>query len=233
MVFIIHNGRFTLKFKIDKTKLKQRLLFVGLILFFGYVSTAFSADLNDINATQDELTKFNEKYLKDKLHTESNNSIAKTIKMSDIAKQKNDANITFQKLDTNQSREVFKLKESKEAKNIDTIVGDKAFIDKVKDNKKYILENYKIGGQKMEATPELDKKLATEVTTSTNGNEKIFIVISSSMPDEQIREYFKAVEGKDNIKFILRGLVGDLQKFDPTRKYLERLLKKNPNDKYS
>lgn len=234
MVFIIQNGRFTLKFNLDKTKLKQRLFLIGLILFFGYISVAFSADLNDINATQNELTKFNEKYLKDKLHTDGTNTdVAKIVKMSDIAKQKSDVNVTMQKIDTSQNREIFKQKDSKEASTIDSLVGDKAFIDKVKDNKKFILENYKIGEHKMEVSPETQKEITTAVSTTNNGKEKIFIVISSSMPKEQIREYFKAVEGKENITFILRGLVGDLKKFDPTRQYLESIIKKYPNDKDS
>lgn len=234
MVFIIQNGRLTLKFNLDKTKLKQRLFLIGLILFFGYISVAYSADLSDINATQNELTKFNEKYIKGKLHIdEANRDVAKIIKLSDIAKQNNDANITMQKIDTNQSREIFRPKESKEATRIDSLVSDKAFINQVKDNKKFILENYKIGEHKMEVSPETQKELTTAVSTTTNGKEKIFIVISSSMPNEQIREYFKAVEGKENITFILRGLVGDLKKFDPTRQYLESIIKKYPADKDS
>lgn len=220
--------------KINKEKLRFRLIMLGLMLLFGWISVAYSADLKeDDNKTQDELTKYNEKYLKGKLHSESQKDIANMVKLSDLAKQKQDINVTMQKIDTNQSKEIYSIKESKEAQSITTLVNDREFLNKVKDNKKFILENYKIGGEKMEVSENLNKTLGQEVNTKGQGKEKIFIVISSSMPSEQIREYFRAVDGKENISFVLRGLVGGVSKFEPTRQYLENLIKKNPSDKES
>lgn len=63
-----------------------------------------------------------------------------------------------------------------------------------------------------------------------DGKETLFIIISSSMPEADIREYFKRLEGKGGVIFILRGLVGSEKRFGPTKEYLEKIVKKHPTD---
>lgn len=209
--------------------LKKRAFVILLIILFGWVSYAYSNDKTDTNVTQEEMAKFNDKYLKGKLTPSQDGKVSELIKLSDIAKQKNDANITMQSIETNLTKSIsIDSQNSTEAQQIDALVKSKPFADKLKDNKKYILDNYDIGGNKMSEV--MNSKVAKETMKANDSNEKIFIVISSSMPDSEVREYFKIAENKENVSFILRGLIGGVQKFEPTRKYLEKIIKKYPLD---
>lgn len=62
-------------------------------------------------------------------------------------------------------------------------------------------------------------------------NEKIFIIISSSMPKETIINYFKTLEKVNtDVTFILQGLIGnDISKLNPTLEYIRDLLVKDKN----
>ncbi|AWI34155.1 TrbC family F-type conjugative pilus assembly protein [Helicobacter apodemus] len=64
-----------------------------------------------------------------------------------------------------------------------------------------------------------------------SSDEKIFIVISSSMPKETIINYFKTLEKVNtDVTFILQGLVGnDISKLNPTLEYIRDLLVKDKN----
>lgn len=217
-----------------KRKLINALWFIALIIFFGYISKSYAGiDLGDANATQDELTQFNEKYLKNKIQpdTKAQAEIANTVKISDIAKMK-DINETMKNIEQSSFGQNLKSEQkSEQAKKIEELTKSSDFRNTVKENKKYILENYDIGGKKMTETKET--KAFKEETAKSETREKLFIVISSSMPDAQVREYFKQVEGKEGVTFVLRGLVGEPTKFGPTKEYLEKIVKKHPSDKES
>lgn len=215
------------------TKIGQKIIFYLMVICIGYVTVAYSADFS---ASEEELTKFNEKYLKGKLTPTQDPKIAEMIKTSDIAKQRKDLNITMQEIEANATIKTSydaNSSASKSASDINNLVREKSFNKTLNDHKKFILDNYEIEGKKMEVSPETHAKLMQDLNQTVNGAEMLFIVISSSMPDSDIREYFKAVEGKSNIRFVLRGMIGGVQKFEPTRKYIEKLVKKNPNDKDS
>lgn len=64
-----------------------------------------------------------------------------------------------------------------------------------------------------------------------SSDEKIFIVISSSIPKETIINYFKTLEKVNtDVTFILQGLVGnDILKLNPTLEYIRDLLVKDKN----
>jgi len=63
-----------------------------------------------------------------------------------------------------------------------------------------------------------------------NPNEKIFIVISSSLKKETIRNYFKMLENVNtDVTFILRGVIGSPKKIMPTIDYINGLLVKDPS----
>lgn len=218
----------------QEKKITNILWFIALIIFFGYISYAYAGtDLGDANATQDELTRFNEKYLKNKIQTDGKmqENVTKDMKISDISQFK-DINNTVKSIEESSfGQNLSKEHKSEQAKKIEEIAQSSNFRNTVKENKKYILENYDIGGVKMSDTKETQEFIKSQ--KNEYEREKIFIVISSSMPDAQIKEYFKQVEGKENITFILRGLIGSPTKFGPTKDYLERIVKKFPSDKNS
>lgn len=57
--------------------------------------------------------------------------------------------------------------------------------------------------------------------------EKIFIVLSSSMPDHAIKEYFKRLDGIEGVDFVFRGILhNDLKSFRPMMEYIQFILKK-------
>lgn len=207
-----------------KTFIKTTFLLIGL------ASVIFAVE-SDVNATQDEMTKFNEKYLKGKLTSDMNDSAARMIKISDIAKQKSDINLTVHQMDSNFSKIIEQNRKSPEANSIANITKSNSFKESIKENKKLILDNYSIEGKKLSET--IDKSTQTSINNynADNNSEHIFIVISTTMPDSEIKSYFSAVEGKQGITFVLRGLVGGLKKFEPTRSYIEKLIKKHPDVK--
>lgn len=60
-------------------------------------------------------------------------------------------------------------------------------------------------------------------------DERIYIFISSSMPEQTIRNYIKdASEIGDNVYLILRGAIGGIKQLTPTAIWANNLLKKNP-----
>ena len=131
-----------------KRKLINALWFIALIIFFGYISKSYAeTDLGDANATQDELTQFNEKYLKNKIQpdTKTQAEIANTVKISDIAKMK-DINETMKNIEQSSFGQNLKSEQkSGQAKKIEEPTKSSNFRNTVKENKKYILENYDIG----------------------------------------------------------------------------------------
>jgi len=152
------------------------------------------------------------------------------VKISDIAKYK-DVNDTMKTIENSAFGKSMKnVKPSEQAKSIDEIVKSKNFRESIKENKKFILDNYEIAGKKAKDVVNTQLQNTVEVQSQPSSNEQFYIVISSSMPKEQIREYFKAVEGKQHVTFVLRGLIGDPTKFIPTKNYLESLVKKYPLD---
>jgi type-F conjugative transfer system pilin assembly protein TrbC len=209
----------------------QRVWLIALILFFAYISFAKAqVDLGDANATQEELTLFNEKYLKHKLQNDSHvkSTSTTTLKISDIATFK-DVNKSIKQIeDSSLAQSLNQPYNSEHAKRIEEYSHSTAFRQAVKDNKKYLLENYTIGGKLMEQTPQT--KAFIQESATHDGKETLFIIISSSMPEADIREYFKRLEGKEGVIFILRGLVGSEKRFGPTKEYLEKIVKKHPTD---
>ena len=204
---------------------------IALSLCLGCIShMSANTDFGDANVTQEELTHFNEKYLKHKIQpdTQRQSNTAKTIKISDITTLK-DVNKTMRAIEYSAfGQSLTQMYQSEHASNIEALSKDQHFRDAIKENKRFILENYEIAGKKMDSTH--DTREFIEHTNRPNSREKLFIVISSSMPDTLLRDYFKQLEGKENVTFVLRGLVGSATSFKPTKEYLERIVKKYPLD---
>ena len=204
---------------------------IALSLWLGCIShMSANTDFGDANVTQEELTHFNEKYLKHKIQpdTQRQSNTAKTIKISDITTLK-DVNSTMRAIEYSAfGQSLVQTYQSEHALKIEALSKDQHFRDAIKENKRFILENYEIAGKKMDSTH--DTREFIEHTNRPNSREKLFIDISSSISDALLRDYFKQLEGKDNVTFVLRGLVGSDTSFKPTKEYLERIVKKYPLD---
>lgn len=60
-------------------------------------------------------------------------------------------------------------------------------------------------------------------------NERLYIFVSSSMPDVTIRNYVKqASKIGSNIYFVMRGPIGGIKQITPTAEWLTSIMKKNP-----
>jgi len=126
-----------------------------------------------------------------------------------------------------------------QAKEVSDFVRTDKFQKGVAENEKYILYDKSIDwskytGKYNNQTKEIMEQL--ETTNSPllsknkflNPNEKIFIVISSSLEKETIRNYFKMLENVNtDVTFILRGVIGTPKKIMPTIEYINGLLVKD------
>lgn len=114
---------------------------------------------------------------------------------------------------------------------------------KIVDNQNYILYDKSMNfneylGEYSQNTKDMINQMENSkhlISTNKylNPNEKIFIIISSSMDKSSIQNYFKLLENvKTDITFVLRGLVGnDARYINPTFSYLQDLFVKDPNNK--
>jgi type-F conjugative transfer system pilin assembly protein TrbC len=67
-----------------------------------------------------------------------------------------------------------------------------------------------------------------------NKDEKIFVVISSSIPKQTIKNYFEAVQPVNtDVTFVLRGVIDSIHHIQPTLKWLNSIVIKNPDSNVS
>lgn len=188
---------------------------------------------------------FAKKYLS--ISKDMNKSIAKSVnkkKYKDFADQ--NANVSkMDKYDFN-STEIKAIGNRDYTKNKDAVdisknVYSEKFDKKLEAQKEYILKNVQVQNQKMVRPSQISPKLKHPygtykgVDVESNFNKKsgftndkhLFVVISSSMPKKQIKEYFKRADGNNDITFVLRGMIGGIKKIMPTRSYILDLVKKD------
>lgn len=199
--------------------------------------------LNAQELTNKEL--FEQKYLQNKADMRSSISIeelyksSKDFNLSSVDKQmkisSKDFNDSYGNIEYFQSEKAENL-----AKDINKESRSKEFKELVNKNTEYILSDKgfdfsKYAGQYSQRTQAMINELAQNKhllnsNEFLNPNEKIFIIISSSLKDETIKNYFKDFENVQNdINFVLRGLVGnDLRYMKPTQEYMRNLMIKNP-----
>ncbi|WP_267523627.1 TrbC family F-type conjugative pilus assembly protein [Campylobacter sp. MG1] len=135
-------------------------------------------------------------------------------KLSDINLRPNyDKDITKQDKD---------LKEIKN--NLQTIINNKQYSDNFNNAKNYILYDT---DYKNTDTFKIYKKIQEQGLL--DNNEKIFIVISSSLSKETIQNYLNIAKLSPNdFDFVLQGVIGnDLSKLKPTLNYLKELNQDN------
>lgn len=183
----------------------------------------FAYDQNDINASRE----YHEKYLKGKITQEVKSDVARNIQLSDFQTYKEFDISTI--VDSNDTgfKEIIDKTVTDEATDIKNWISSKAYENQFNEHINYILKDQSIGGYTMQ-----EEKLEKEHSVKLNNksSEHIYIVISSSMPINQIQEFFRQVEGKEHITFVLRGLVGKgIKHFEPTLKYMNKLLTKDPH----
>lgn len=125
----------------------------------------------------------------------------------------------------------------KHAKEIKEYSDSKDFKDLVEQNENHLLYDKEIDWGKYVATPQTEQQMQSTQPKNLNQflsqNDKIFIVISESMPKETILNYFRTLENVNtDVTFILRGVVGnDISKITPTFNYVRDLLIKDKNGK--
>jgi len=123
----------------------------------------------------------------------------------------------------------------------------KAFQREVLEKEEYILYDEKINwqqhlGKYKKSSNKIIKNLkekgtiSSETTTNQylNSDEKIYIIISSSMPNHIIKNYFEMLQNVNtDVTFVLRGTIGGIKKIMPTLNWIKDLLKKeNGNYEY-
>lgn len=215
---------------------KQTLMFILLY------STLFAVDNN---ITKEQI--FNNKYLQDKAQMQNK------IPVDELYKNTKDFNLSSIRQDTNLTKDDIKKRydikfnqsaeANQNAREISNMRRSNAFEKKIIDNQNYILYDKSMNfdeylGEYSQNTKDMINQLENSkhlISTNKylNPNEKIFIIISSSMDKSSIQNYFKLLENvKTDITFILRGLVGnDARYINPTFSYLQDLLIKDPNNK--
>ena len=59
---------------------------------------------------------------------------------------------------------------------------------------------------------------------------RLVVAVSSSMPEQMVREYARQLDGVPEAIIVLRGFVGGARTTKPTVEWIERALRKNPAD---
>ncbi|HEH5157354.1 TPA: hypothetical protein SG801_001672 [Campylobacter coli] len=199
----------------------------------------------DSNITKEQI--FRNKYLQDKSQMQNKISVDELHRNTrdfNLSSVRQDMNLTKNEIESkyeikfNQSMEA-----NQSAKEISNMRRSEAFQKKIVDNQNYILYDKSMNfdeylGEYSQNTKDMisqmeNSKHLISSNKYLNPNEKIFIVISSSMDKSSIQNYFKLLENVNtDITFVLRGLVGnDARYINPTFSYLQDLLIKDPNNK--
>lgn len=199
----------------------------------------------DSNITKEQI--FRNKYLQDKSQMQNK------ISVDELHRNTRDFNLSSVRQDMNLTRDEIEnkyeikfnqsMEANQSAKEISNMRRSEAFEKKIVDNQNYILYDKSMNfdeylGEYSQNTKDMisqmeNSKHLISSNKYLNPNEKIFIVISSSMDKSSIQNYFKLLENVNtDITFVLRGLVGnDARYINPTFSYLQDLLIKDPNNK--
>ena len=219
-------------------------MYIKTIVLCSFLALTTQAN-EDINKTK----IFNDKYLDShRLNTykNSNNKDNLDYKISNIK------NMTTISKDTNRTvAQMIKTQLDKSTMKSDaTIISEhknsKSFQKKVLENEEYILYDEKINWQQHlgkhknrsnKIIRDLKEKGSVSSSVSSNKylnqNEKIYIVISSSIPNHIIKNYFEMLQNvNSDVTFVLRGTIGGIKKMMPTLNWIKELLKKQDNSHY-
>ena len=182
--------------------------------------------------------RYKDKYLKEIPNISSQISVedlhknAKDLNLSQIGKDiesvRDEVNATFNKPKDFQN--------DKTAQDIAKFAQSKEFKQEVKKAEDYILDDkgfdfgkYAYSEQTMSMIRELEKNKHLIKNEYLEADERIFIIISSSMKDETIKNYFSDLQNvTSDITYVLRGVVGnDISKFKPTQDFIVKSMSKS------
>lgn len=128
-----------------------------------------------------------------------------------------------------------------DAQAITTYAHSGAFLKRVGENVEYLLEDKQLDwGKHVERyQPTMEryvKQLKNEGSPYYSKNrfldadERLIVVISSSMPKETIHQYFEDLAPVNtDVLFVMRGTIGGMSKIMPTMRYIRTLLVKDPD----
>jgi len=204
----------------------RKLLSILLLIFFGSLNYCFANYINKdfarkylSNVKQYE-RDINDSHLIDRLQKTTSSYKLKT---------------HLDKNETKRYSKDFSIVKSRtantQAKEVDAYLKSDKFTQNINGMKEYILSDK---GFNYEAYLGKYKKLADEVIkgeVSQNNfltdKQKIYVVISSSMPKGTIQNYFKTIQPvRTDIIFVTRGFIGDIKYIKPTLKWMKEILTK-------
>jgi len=199
-------------------------------------------------ANEDKKELFKDKYLNSQKlnqYKDTNINTSADLKISNIkemTKRISPAKKNTSKI-INNSLKSDKLKN--EAHRINTQVKSKDFQKKIIENEDYLLYDKKMNWQKhlgkyKDRTNIILKQLKDKGSISSKissnqflaNDEKLFIIISSSIPKYILKNYFDMLQKVNtDVTFVLRGTIGGIKKIKPTLKYIQDLLLLKGNNK--
>ena len=200
-------------------------------------------------ANEDKKEIFNDKYLNSQKldqYRNTNINISSDFKISNIEEMTKISD----EVNTNTSSMINNSLKSdtleNEAREIDSKVKSKDFQKEIIENENYLLYDKKINwqqhlGQYKNRTNTALEQLKDKGTVSSEissnqfleHNEKIFIIISSSIPKHILKNYFETLQKVNtDVTFVLRGTIDGVKKIKPTLDWIQEILTKNDNTRY-
>jgi type-F conjugative transfer system pilin assembly protein TrbC len=221
----------------------------GPTMHFKTIFLATTFLILSAQANEDKKELFNDKYLNSQKldqYRDTNINTSTDFKISnikEITKISDDLNkSTSTMIDNSLKSDALKNK----AHEIDNNVKSKVFQNKIIENENYLLYDKKINWQQHLgqyknrtniALEQLKEKGTVSSELSTNqfleSNEKLFIVISSSIPKHILKNYFEMLQNVNtDVTFVLRGTIGGVKKIKPTLDWMQEVLTKSDNTRY-
>lgn len=202
-----------------------------------------------VQASEDKKELFNDKYLNSQkldeyrntnINTSSDFKISNIKEMTKISDEVNKN--TSSMIDNSLKSDVLK----NEAQEIDSKVKSKDFQKKIIESENYLLYDKKINwqqhlGQYKNRTNIALEQLKDKETVSSEissnqfleSDEKLFIVISSSIPKHILKNYFETLQKVNtDVTFVLRGTIDGVKKIKPTLDWIQEILTKSDNTRY-
>jgi type-F conjugative transfer system pilin assembly protein TrbC len=199
-------------------------------------------------ANEDKQKLFSDKYLDSQRlnpyqNSSSSNVDYKISNVKDMITVDDDTNTTVSQMI---KKQLDKNSMQSEASKINVRKNSKAFQEEVLENEEYLLYDKKINWQQHlgkhknrsnKIIQTLKEKGSVSASLSSNQyldhDEKIFVVISSSIPKHIIQNYFEILQSVNtDVTFVLRGTIGGVKKIMPTLNWIKDLLKKQDGTHY-
>lgn len=198
---------------------------------------------------EDKKELFNDKYLNSQkldLYRDTNINTSSDFKISNIKEMTKISDETNTSISTMIENSIKSNTLENEAQNLKVQIKSKDFQKKIIENENYLLYDKKINWQQHlgqyknrtnTALEQLKEKGTVSSELSSNqflsNNEKLFIVISSSIPKHILKNYFEMLQKVNtDITFVLRGTIGGIKEIKPTLEWIQEILTKNDNTRY-